>query len=83
MDTAATEQPVVEAVVSADYDSYKAYKKDLGGHWFLRRLIWAIVSFGLALLPAYSIPAYLIQLLCDNLTLCTGFQRIRYGILAR
>ena len=52
-------QPIVTAMVSIDYKSYKAFRKDTQGHWWLKSLIWVVVAILLVLLLAYSVSSYL------------------------
>jgi len=52
-------QPIVSAMVSIDYKSYKAFRKDTQGHWWLKSLIWVVVAIPLVLLLAYSVSSYL------------------------
>jgi len=48
-------QPIVTAMVSIDYESYKAFQKDTLGYWWLTSSIMSLVAIASSFLSAYLI----------------------------
>ncbi|MCL1952302.1 MAG: YcxB family protein [Oscillospiraceae bacterium] len=45
--------------MSGDYESYKAFRKDILGRWWLKRLIWVAIGVPLVFLLAHSVSSFL------------------------
>jgi len=56
-------QPIVTAMVSTDYESYKAYRRDNAGHWWLGRLIWVAGAIAIAFFAGYAVSSYFADVL--------------------